>query len=47
MRNPTALFNVFIQSDAFYLLQILSLIELHNTIHLLWEIDTIDGDEIK
>jgi hypothetical protein len=47
VRNPTALFDVFIQSDAFYLPQILSLIELHNTIHLLWEIGTIDRDEIK
>src|SRR5204863_6951484 len=28
VRNPTALFHVFIQSDAFYLPQILSLIEL-------------------
>ncbi|RHZ47637.1 hypothetical protein Glove_575g28 [Diversispora epigaea] len=47
VRNPTALFDVFIQSDTFYLPQILSLIELHDTIHLLWKIGTIDEDEIK
>jgi hypothetical protein len=46
VKNQTALFHVFIQSDAFYLPQILSLIELHDTIHLLWEIGTIDKDEI-
>ena len=45
--NPTALFHVFIQSDAFYLPQILSLIELHDTIHLRWEIGTIDEKEIN
>ena len=50
VRNPTALFHVFIQSDAFYLPQILSLIELtYSAEELRWEIwpNGIDTDEIK
>ena len=39
VRNPTSLFHVFIQSDAFYLPQILSLIELtYSAEELRWEI---------
>jgi hypothetical protein len=50
IRNPTSLFHVFIQSNAFYLPQILSLIELpYSAEELRWEIwpDGIDTDEIK
>ena len=50
IRNPTSLFHVFIQSNAFYLPQILSLIELpYSAEELRWEIwpEGIDTDEIK
>ena len=50
VRNPIVLFHVFIQSDAFYLSQILSLIELtYSAKELRWEIwpNGIDMDEIK
>ncbi len=50
VRNLTALFHVFIQSDTFYLLQILSLIELpYSAKELRWKIwpNGIDTDEIK
>ncbi|CAB4427626.1 unnamed protein product [Rhizophagus irregularis] len=50
IRNPASLFHVFIQSNAFYLPQILSLIELpYSAEELRWEIwpDGKDTDEIK
>jgi len=50
VRNPTVLFHVVIQSDAFYFLQILSLIEwTYSAEELRWEIwpNGIDTDEIK
>ncbi|GBC49145.2 hypothetical protein GLOIN_2v1789089 [Rhizophagus irregularis DAOM 181602=DAOM 197198] len=50
IRNPASLFHVFIQSNAFYLPQILSLIELpYSAKELRWEIwpDGKDTDEIK
>jgi hypothetical protein len=50
IRNPTSLFHVIIQSNAFYLSQILSLIELpYSAEELQWEIwpNGINTDEIK